>query len=226
MSPSRRSLHDLQHDNDHHPRTKLPACQLLIPGSPLHGLNPGSLVPSRAQPRTGSRTHLWRDLLAAGMQKPRHPFHLLPPPVSHILSALSLGISNMTRPQGHNTLEVQPRLRPWEPQGHHPCVRRSYTALGWAVSPRGLPESERPGGKGWRRTIRDPAAPDAEENRPRKANSLGAGCPVGAGPLPMALLSAPSSGRLSSPVNLTSQPGADWFHSSPSKVLWPQARLP
>lgn len=42
---------------------------------------------------------------------------------------------------------------------------------------------------------------------------------------PSALLSALSSGRLFPPVNLTSQPGVDWLHSSPSKVLWPQARL-
>ena len=132
------------------------------------------------------------------------------------------------RPQrGHNTLEVRPWLRPWEPQGHRPSVRWSiYTALGWAVSPKSLPESERPGGKGWRRTSRDPAAPDADENGPRKAKSLGAGRPAGAGPLPLALLSAPSSGRLFSLVNLTSQPRADWLHSSSSKVLWPQARLP
>lgn len=179
-------------------------------------------------PRTGSSMRLWRDLPAAGMQKPGHPFHLLPPPRRpHPLCPESLGISNATRPRGHNTMEVRPWLRPWEPQGHRPRVRWSiYTALGWAVSPRGLPESERPGGKGWRRTSRDPAAPDADENGPRKAKSPGAGRPAGAGPLPLALLSAPSSGRLFSPVNLTSQPGADWLHSSSSKVLWPQARLP
>ena len=61
---------------------------------------------------------------------------------------------------------------------------------------------------------------------PRKVKGLGAGCPAGAGPLLTALLPAPSSGWLFSPVSLPSQPGADWFHSSPSKVLWPQARLP
>ena len=156
------------------------------------------------------------------------PIHLLPPPRQpHPLCPESLGISKATRPRGHNTLEVRPWLRPWEPQGHRPSVRWSiYTALGWAVSPKGLPESERPGGKGWRRTSRDPAAPDADENGPRKAKSLGAGRPAGAGPLPLALLSAPSSGRLFSLVNLTSQPRADWLHSSSSKVLWPQARLP
>lgn len=135
--------------------------------------SPGSPAPSIAQPRTGSSTHLRRDLLAAGMQTPRHHFTSCLLLVSHILSAESLGISNTTRPRGHNTLEVRPQLRPWEPQGHHPCVRwSSHTALGWAVSPRGLPEPDRPGGKGWRRTSRDPAAPDAEEKRPRRVKSL------------------------------------------------------
>lgn len=153
------------------------------------------------------------------MQRPGHPFHLLPPRQPHPLCPESLGIFNATRPRGHNTLEVRPWLRPWEPQGHHPCVRWSiYTTLGWAVSLRGLLELERPGGRGWRRTNQDPAAPDADENGPRKARGLALS-------RPSALLSALSSGQLFPPVNLTSQPGADWLHSSPSKVLWPQARL-